>query len=291
MSTGALTNLKGMVMDGAAEKAILYIYRKDINASGDVTKEDVEKLQKMEKDLESKTRETLSFKGAMKDFKDSIKPGAGSMQNVGVVDSDNGEFLKFTVQYNPSTIRLSTVSGNLQERISEPNRVTKLNNMHFTGKTTLSFDLVFDDCDNMNAFMFNEIANINVSGALNKGKSLLTNGGNVHSVRKRMDAIMSLLSTPSTQQVIFYWSKMVFRGTVTSVSNNFTMFNPQGNPIRGTMSLQLTQDKEVMRLKYDDAYWNKSFEKCFKKPNGKGVSKAGGRSKLDKISNNPFLNI
>jgi hypothetical protein len=246
-----------------------------------------------------KTKDTLGFGDTMKGIGggivDFFKPGAKSKQKVGDLDKD-GKFLKFTFQYNPASLRLYSVNGKLQSK-SDNNGAESLRMTEYAGKTRLSFDIIFDDCDNMNAFMFNEIANINVTGAINKGLSLLQSGGNTHSVRKRMDAIMSLLSSPSTQQVIFFWSRMVFRGTVTSVTNTFTMFNPKGNPIRGTMHLEITQDKAYSQKKlYDEKYWENAFNEAFKPPKGgigpDGVAGVcGGQSWLDKATNNPFLNI
>ena len=304
MAGGMLSNLtssvKGVFADGAAEKAILYIYLVDISKQQDL-KSNVIDVKKQEAALMKKAKKTLSvgdtMKGLGSGFLDFFKHGAKSQQKVGDLDKENMSFLKFTVQYNPATIRIYSVNGKVQEKNRAEGAADKLQIMKFEGKSRISFDLIFDDCDNMNAFMFNDIANINLSSGINKGLSLLQNGGNTHSVRKRMDAIMSLLASPSTQQVVFFWSKMVFRGTVTTVNNRFTMFNPQGNPIRGEMHLEITQDKRYKDKLYDEQYWNNAFKECFKEPKGgmnpedaiAGVSEE--QSWMDIIGNNPFLNI
>ena len=305
MAGGALSNftssLKGIFADGAAEKAVLYIYLIDISKPTDV---DVNKIildeKKFEKDLMKKAKKTLGFTDTMKGigsgFLDFIMPGTSSQQTVGKVDKENSNFLKFTVQYNPASIRLYSVNGKVQEKNSAEGSTDKLQIMKFEGKSKMSFDLIFDDCDNMNAFMMQDLLNLNVTSAVNKGLSLYKNKGNTHSVRKRMDAIMSLLSSPATQQVVFFWSRMVFRGTVTAVNNKYTMFNPQGNPIRGVMHLEITQDKKSKDKKYDEQYWNSAFKEAFKEPKGgmgaDGVAgTAGAQSWLDKATNNPFLNI
>ena len=300
MFSNFTSSMKGIFVDGAAEKAILYIYLVDISKKQDL-QANILDVKKQENALMKKAKKTLSvgdtMKGLGSSFLDFFKPGAKSQQTVGKVDSDNSNFLKFTVQYNPATIRLSSVNGKVQEKNRAEGVQDKLHVMKFEGKSKLSFDLIFDDCDNMNAFMFNDIANINFTSGINKGLSLLQNGGNTHSVRKRMDAIMSLLASPSTQQVVFFWSKMVFRGTVTSVSNRFTMFNPQGNPIRGEMHLEITQDKKYKDKLYDEQYWQKAFKECFKEPKN-GMDPTDGiagsndeTSWLDTLTNNPFLNI
>ena len=300
MFSNFTSSMKGIFVDGAAEKAILYIYLVDISQKQEI-KANVLDVRKQESALMKKAKKTLSItddlKGLGSGFLDFFTPGAKSQQKVGKVDDDNDKFLKFEVQYNPATIRLSSVNGKVQEKRREEGVQDKLHVMKFEGKSKLSFDLIFDDCDNMNAFAFNDIANINFSSMANKAVSLLQNAGTTHSVRKRMDAIMSLLSSPSTQQVVFFWAKMVFRGTVTSVNNRFTMFNPEGNPIRGEMHLEITQDKKYKDKLYDEQYWQKAFKECFKEPSGgfdvedaiAGV--ADEQSWMDIITNNPFLNI
>lgn len=301
MPGGALSNLtqsaQGMFTDGAVEKAVLYIYYTDTrNVQNTDLKNELRTILKFEKDLMKKSGTTSgaldALKGMGNSIKDSFVPGAKSQQKVGEMAGE--EFVKFTVQYNPASIKLYSVNGRLQERGNNNNGgVDKLAIMDFSGKTKMSFDLIFDDCDNMNAFMLNDVVNANFTTVANKGLSLLQNGGNTHSVRKRMDSIMSLLSAYTTQQVIFVWARMIFRGTVTDVSNRYTMFNPQGNPIRGEMHLEITQDRGIKELRYDDAYWKKAFSECFKEGTGiDGITGiAGKQGVLDKLSNNPFLNI
>ncbi len=305
MPGGSLSNftqsMKGMFTDGAVEKAVLYIYLQDVKqklSEQDSRREmrfELNNILDLEKELMKKAGTTEGVLDNLKNvgggIKDYFTPGKKSKQKVG--EMYKGTYMKFDVQYNPATIRLYSVNGKVQERGNHNGGVDRLSIMDFSGKSKMSFDLIFDDCDNMNAFMFNEVANMNITSGINKGLSLLQNGGNTHSVRKRMDAIMSTLSTSATQQVVFAWSRMVFRGTITDVSNKFTMFNPQGNPIRGEMHIEITQDKKIRELRYDETYWDNAFKECFKSSNGAGGLSgiAGKQNWVDKATNNPFLNI
>ncbi len=305
MAGGAVSNgldsAKGMFSDGAAEKAILYIYLTDISKpkTPEDTKADTIEIKKFEKTLMKKTKDTISatdaIKGAASGIASLFTSSSSNLQTVGVQDSDNNQFLKFEFQYNPATLRLSSVNGKVQERNNMASS-EQLHIMKFQGKSKLSFDVIFDDCDNMNAFMFNEVANLNLTGAAKTAANMVMNGGVTHSVRKKMDAVMSLLSTPATQQVVFFWSRMVFRGTVTSVSNKYTMFNPAGNPIRGQMHIEITQDKKYKDKLYDEQYWTRAFNECFKEPAGgmgiDGVAGVAGASGYGTtIMDNPFINI
>lgn len=298
------SSAKGMFSENAGEKAILYIYLVDLSGKKDTTmtevkdilKDETNSLNKLQKDLLKKTKGKLSLSsigdglgGAIKDQFNALKPGANSPDNIGQVDSAHSEFVKFKVQYNPATIRLYSVNGKVQSRKGQEG-IDELKVYSFSGKSKLSFDLIFDDCDNMNAFGLNEIANANVTTAINKGLNAWSSGGLTHSVRKKMDAIMSLLSSAATQQVVFFWANMAFRGTITDVGNKFTMFNPEGNPIRGEMHLELTQDKQFEDLQYDESYWENAFTKCFKPKSGLAGA-AGGVSLTNKLTNNNLINL
>ncbi|MCR5402664.1 MAG: hypothetical protein K6E91_02460 [Butyrivibrio sp.] len=285
------SSLKGMFTDGAGEKAVLYIYLTDafsIKSKDDFNKE-VGELNTLATSLMKETKSRISPGNLWKDAKNTFIPGSSGPDKVGELTSDK-KFIKFTVQYNPQTVRLSSVSGKVQAKKADGG-IEKLDVYNFAGKSKLSFDLIFDDCDNMNAFMINDVVNTNVSGLVNKGLDAYSHGGLTHSVRKRMDAIMSLLSSRATQQVIFAWGKMIFRGSITDVENRFIMFNPAGNPIRGEMHIELTQDKATADLNYDETYWDKAFKDCFKPATKDSLTGLKGNSYLDRLSNNPFLNI
>lgn len=284
------SSIKGLFTDGAGEKALLYIYLTDPTKpmSGDQFDEEVKALNALQTKLLKDTKSRITPGNMWKDIKNQF--GGSNPDKIGEKTED-GKFIKFKVQYNPATIRLTSLSGKVQSKNANDG-IDKLDVYNFAGKSKLSFDLIFDDVDNMNAFQINDIVNTNVSGLLNKGIDAVRHGGLNHSVRKKMDAIMSLLSSRSTQQVVFFWGKMCFRGAITDVGNRFVMFNPQGNPIRGEMHIELTQDKATADLKYDESYWDKAFKDCFKPSNAAGLEGvASGNSILDRISDNPFLNI
>ena len=277
------TSAKGMLTEGGGEKAILYIYLVDLFDDVDDDKlqqNEIDSFKKLEKDLEKEMKQKLGIGATLKEggksllggVTDTFTKGIKSSEKIAEVDNvhtnmGKANFVKFAVQYNPATIRLITQSGRQERKIKDQGGVDdSLRGYKVgSGKTKLSFDLVFDDVDNMNAFLLNDVVNINASNAINKGLNTLQHGGNTYSVRKKMDSIMSLLSTTATQHVIFFWSKMYFRGQVTDVSNRFTMFNPQGNPIRGEMHVEITQDSNQSKdYGYDEHYWNNAFDECFK---------------------------
>lgn len=299
------TSAKGMLFEGGGEKALLYVYLVDLfdDISDDTLQsKEIEAFKDEEKALEKKINEKLGIKdtlkaggkSVLKGLKDAVTPGSFNPEKIGEL-TENKLFVKFPVQYNPHTIRLTTQSGRQERKIKEDGANDQINKFKVgEGKTKLYIDLVFDDVDNMNAFMLNDITNLNITNALNKGYSMYKRKGNNYTVRKKMDAIMSLLSSAATQHVIFFWSKMYFRGQVTDVTNKFTMFNPKGNPVRGEMHIEITQDATQQEaFGYDDHYWKKAFEECFKDTSKMGDGFAGNHSAstLQKVLNNSLMNL
>ena len=284
------SSVKGMFTDGAGEKAIIYIYLKDLSkkTTDEDFNQETKEINKLQTQLMKNAKNKISLSSMKDDIKSAFTPGSGSSEKVGEVDSEHDNFFKFKVQYNPATISLSSLNGKIPTRSTEGG-MSKLYDYTFSGKSKLSFDLVFDACDNMNAFMLNDVVNTNFTGLANKGLDMFKNGGNNFSVRKRMDAMMSLMSSSETQQVIFFWSSMSFRGTLTDIDNKFTMFNPQGHPIRGEMHIELTQDKGIKDLNYEETYWQNAFKQVFKEKDGIGVG--GGLGFSNKYLNNNFINL
>ena len=300
------SSAKGMLSEGGGEKAILYVYLVDLFDDVDdsqLQSEEIKDFKKLEKTLEAKMKAKLSIgetlkaggKSVLNDLKKAVTPGSMDPDKIG---EREGNFVKFRVQYNPHTIRMITQSGRQERKIKdEAGADDSLRGYKIgSGKTKLSFELIFDDEDNMNAFMLNDVVNLNATNALNKGYSMYQRKGNTYSVRKKMDAIMSLLSTTATQHVIFFWSKMYFRGQVTDVTNKYTMFNPKGNPIRGEMHIEITQDaNQVKQFDYDEHYWNDAFNECFKDSSKSGDGFAGNHapSTAEKIfsNNNTLANL
>ena len=296
------SSLKGLIADGAGEKAILYVYMADISSTADDDQEKQDLID-MEKDLMKKASSKLGIKDSIKNsfsnagssIKSSIKSnfsyGGNSSEKIGEVGGVNNHFVKFTVQYNPESISITTLKGWQEKKLKNEggDGIDNLRGFDIKGKTRMSFDLVFDDVDNMNAFLLNDVVNMNVTNAAKKGLHALQHGKSEYSVRKRMDAIMSLLCSTDSQHVIFFWSRMCFRGIITEVRNTFTMFNPKGNPIRGTMHIEITQDSDKSEdFGYSEKYWEDAFTTCFKESH---EGYAGSHSYHNQVTNNSLLNF
>ena len=282
----------GMFVDGCVEKAALYILNpiyetEDFSdkALGDAANDLVKKLRDGASDNSklSGVGEALNTKN-LKKVENFGNDEKGAF--IGKKSELREEFIKIPVQYNPETIRIYSLIGKQQEMNKSEGGMNRLVVTNFSGKTRMSFDLIFDDCDIVDAFMLEGIP-VNVSGAAQKVADMAMKGGLTHSVRKRMDAILSLLSSLRTQQVVFAWAKMTFRGALTTVNNKYTMFNTDGNPIRGTMHLEITQETtENNQFVYDNNEWEKAFKTRFADSDS-----VGGASGFSKVVNNSILNL
>ena len=207
-------------------------------------------------------------------------------------DAKGHKYMALEVQYNPSSIRLETTAGmqvNFQENVGLQDM-----NLHIAPPaTTLSMELLFDEVNNIDAFMLsdNPLTGLTVSNVANT----VTAFTKTHSVRRQIEGLLSLLSVPSASQVIFFWGDMSFHGEVTEARVLYHMFNKKGEPIRGKIALRIWQGpknqvetpSERSRYAYDKKYWNDAFDETFKAPG------AGGSllDKVNKFTNNSLLNL
>jgi hypothetical protein len=124
----------------------------------------------------------------------------------------------------------------------------------------MDFELIFEDINNQDAFGFSSL-NFNVETIYDMGKNLIQGP---FSVINEVQGLLGLIHNISLQEVIFMWGQMVFKGRLTDVNVEYTMFNKDGNPIfaKVKMSIQHIYDAED---KDDLKYWDKVTDKVFKK--------------------------
>lgn len=204
---------------------------------------------------------------------------------------NNSGYLAMEVQYNPNSIYLDTQAGK-QVQYSAGNLGSGSNNqiVQVTQpvSTTMSFQLIFDQVNVQDAFMAENL-NLTLGNVISGGANLVKKlTGKTYSVQTQIDGLMSLLTQDETRHVIFYWSHMCFRGELTSVSSRYTMFNKDGNPIRGVVDLSLRQGNEEI-FSYDETYWNHAFDKAFGDASQNVTS--GARSAFSQATQNNLLNL
>ncbi len=209
-------------------------------------------------------------------------------------DAESNGYIALEVEYNPSSLRLDTTAGR-QMKYSNEGGNTQLQQFDAPPSTTLSFELLFDDVNNMDSFMAgdNPFTGFSASNTINAISSAVKRK---YSVQDQMEGLMALLTIEPARHVIFFWGTMCFRGQVTQASATYTMFNKKGYPVRGRLSMSIRQgedhesledDEKLPDFDYDESYWMDAFEETFKE-----------KSLADKImggisqgTNNSLLNL
>ncbi len=203
--------------------------------------------------------------------------------------AEGKNFIALELQYNPTSIRFDTTAGR-QMTYSGGAGATQVQQYTAPASTTLSCELLFDDVNNMDAFMLsdNPVTGLTVSNVKN---AVMSAAKGDYTVQRQMEGLLSLLTVKSARHVLFYWGAMCFRGEMTEVTTKYTMFNKKGYPIRGTASIQIRQGDSSpdaaepdKSYRYDDTYWRKSFTKTF---TDKGAGAAGWRQ----ATSNSLLNL
>lgn len=298
------SSAKGMLTDGAGSKAVIFIpnpniFDPDAKITDTATDKVLNDLNEAAMNLEdtlngdspvAAVTEKVGFgkkiSNALGSAKDYVLGGLDP-HKVGEEAKENGNFIKVIVQFNPKSIRFDSLNGKIQSMNGNDDASRLVQTKELLGRTKLSFELIFDDVDLMDSFMLQEVADMNVTKVVNKGWDMLRHKGNTFTVTNKMDTFMALLASAASQHVVFFWGKLTFRGKVTAVNNTYTMFNTSGNPVRGKMRLEITQDANNQdAFVYENKTWKKSYESVF-------TDKAGGGAldMLSKLGNNAILNI
>lgn len=175
------------------------------------------------------------------------------------VASKNGYHV-MEVKYNPSKIQINASGGN--QMMPGPGGAGT--NMQVQSvapaATIMQVELLFDDLNIQDAFMFEKATNItagsivtDVAGAVRTAK------GNGYTVKHQIEAMIALITQAESRQVVFYWGDMAYAGEVVSVRAKYTMFNPVGHPVRGTVTLSIREGGPENRA-VGDAYWNAAYQ-------------------------------
>ena len=263
---------KGLEMMTA--KAMLYVRMLgmgSIDTTGASTGQDVKALRTLRKQKLKMSEKIAQRAGQMvkqtKLATDSVKAKMSEAE-VAAGMLTNG-FLPIMVQYNPASLRMNTMGGRITKYTAVGNETpNSIQNTDKETSTYLSVQLVFEDINNADAFgksTFSD-ATVNASNVAEVGMSVATNMFTEgYSIRRKTEGLMSLLMMKRTRQVIFVWNNMFFHGELLSVDINYTMFNKMGNPIKGTVDLQIQQSNANATFASDLEYWNEVFEKAFDK--------------------------
>ena len=272
-------------LTGNLPKAVLCVRKMSVSGSG---QGGIKETAQMASDLQA--RLLKSTEDALNGLAGNLTEASQTFQSLRSTAMMGSGYLALEVQYNPSSIYLDTQAGRQVQYSGGSlgsNSTNQIVQVTQPVSTTMSFQLVFDDMNLRDAFMMENTA-LTAGNAISAVAKAVNDKKGGYSVQNQMDGLMALLTRDETRQVIFFWGKMCFRGELTGVSSKYTMFNKDGNPIRGTVDLTLRQGNEP-QFQYDETYWDEAFTNAFGDQDENVTS--GIKSKADKVLNNNFLNI
>ncbi len=296
-------SLKKSLWSGDVQKAVICV--RNIHAPKAPGQDDwdasVKSAARIQSDLMAKVEQSLAKSSSVwGNIKKAFGGSSATVSYDDVKKAAGNDYIAIEVQFNPNTISFETQDSG-PRTISSSSAGSPYYQIVEPVSTTMSFQLIFDQVTPLSTFMLDSLTVGNLAKAgigaatsaiSNKfGKQDEAEKDHDKSVKAQMDGFLALLAMAETRQIIFFWSAMCFRGELTRVDSRYTVFNPDGTPVRGSMSVSIRQeqdnysDKKGKPAYYDEEYWRKQFEKNFK------TEKPSGKSTMDKLLKNNFLNF
>lgn len=198
--------------------------------------------------------------------------GAATGQEGNLADSlseiAGDDFFTMKVQYNPSTLHLSSKAGvsynNYDGVGGNGSGQFQVDNIPY--EAVLNMELIFDDTVNSDAFSVFDAGNASETGIIKAAASTITNiattkslYGN-HSVRNISELFVAAICNAYSRPMCVAWNKTVFWGELCGVTVEYTMFNSKGNPIRSKVRLEIRQDD---RANPSPTSWEKTYNNFF----------------------------
>lgn len=233
---------------GVVEKAIIEIV--DLSKRNTMEKKSVRVVGRADPlaDAGIRAGNALVNSGLLNDELSAVMGSEVSDRYVDLV-ADKGRRY-FTVQFNPSSLQLSGHAGGLVQKMNyggedkdhdgRPDRHQSASYTRGITSISLSVSLLFDCCDPQAAFLDDKLTLNPTSVGKGVAKSIMQATGNKKtSVQTEVDGFIAALRNKYTRVITFNWGEFVYSGVLRSVGVNYTMFNPNGEPIRATVDLSI----------------------------------------------------
>lgn len=165
------------------------------------------------------------------------------------------------VQYNPASITINSTAGSIPETNMGDAGTNDDTQIIKPPKTTMEVSLIFDAVNDKDAFQW-EKYRLSV-GDLAAGVTALAKRSS-YRVDKQVNALLALTVHGAVRHVVFHWSNFTFAGELTGVTANYTMFNPDGRPVRAKVDLTIVENDEGCTAA-GEAYWDDAFNRLFSK--------------------------
>ncbi len=201
--------------------------------------------------------------GAINKAQKMVEKASQRMSSLSALLGENSfystdSYIPMEVQYNPSSIRLYSTGRGSGGYMIGSNNVTQ--SAQLISQTNMDFELIFEDINNQDAFDMTSMG-FNVETIYDMAKNIY---GGPFSVINQVQGLLGLIHNVALQDMIFLWGDMGFKGNLTDVNVEYTMFNKDGNPIyaKVRMSMQHIYDENDQD---DKKYWDNVIKKVFNK--------------------------
>lgn len=209
----------------------------------------------------------ISTKGLNNKAVNALSAGGASGASGG-----SEEVIRFAVQFNPAELSIAAEGEDeSQDYVSDAaGSGSVIRKRQLSSRARVSFRLIFDGTDNEDAFLSEsavlhpDTMKKNAGNYRSSPKGLLNAGGNrksqkEHTVQTQVEGLLAALRNEYTRKVSFIWGNLCYSGYLNTVQAEYTMFNPDGSPIRAEVRIGiLCMDEQLGQGSMGQ--WQKHYE-------------------------------
>ncbi len=215
------------------------------------------------------------------------------MKTLGDLAADLDTYYKsgkqYKVQFNPATLQLNATGGGKTEikdyakRDDDPTgRDIGIRYESAPFQVTLEVDLILNKVNPNDAFVEVMQSMATIKGAASTIKNVIGKSSS-YSIQNDIEGLIAATRKLSTCLISFSWGKMCYNGKLQNLNATYTVFNPKGEPVAGTVHLSMILIDENVNEK-GIGKWVQAYEDAFKDPRALGSSEQS-------FGNNAFTNF
>lgn len=177
---------------------------------------------------------------------------------------------QFTVQFNPATLRIRAAGGGKTEiknflNDAENNTGKPIGYSYAPAPFSIHMDvdLIFNKVDPNDAFLELAPSLGTFKGA---GKSVfnLLGQNSSYSVQNEIEGLIAATRCFNVCLLSFNWGKLCYSGVLQNLDTSYTVFNPKGEPVAGTVHLSMILINEDVNER-NMGKWYEAYQKAFDK--------------------------
>lgn len=148
------------------------------------------------------------------------------------------------VQFNPASLDISAYGGGRTVITNYSNEDGNMKGATSFGSLSVSiqvsFTLIFDETFLSDAFASDKFQ-LTASNLIGGVASLISTAvtGKTYTVRPFVEGFLAAMRDPDHRTVIFQWGRLRYVGMMNQLSARYTMFNPNGEPIRAEVDVTM----------------------------------------------------